>query len=114
MSAPDSTSAARQSAKPAPVRSRSSFTRFAGICMACGCVLILFFYSFFVSTRKIFVVGVWLQNGPAHLATESAGPAESCQRGLLVGLFVRRDGGFDRFGRRRLKRWCFRSLDEIA
>src|SRR4029077_7509623 len=41
----DSTSAARQSLKPAPVRSRNSFTRCAGICVAGCCVLILFSLS---------------------------------------------------------------------
>jgi hypothetical protein len=41
MSPADSTNAARQSLNPAPVRSRNSFTRFAGICIADGCVLIL-------------------------------------------------------------------------
>src|SRR5580704_11384978 len=109
MSAPDSTSAARQSAKPAPVRSRSSFTRFAGICMACGCVLILFFYSFIVATKLIFVKCACpakgplnyeqLQNGPAHLVSESAGPAESCQRGLLARCLVRWDSRFGRLRR---------------
>src|SRR5882724_10137251 len=37
-----STSAARQSLNPAPVLSRNSFTRCAGICIAGCCVLILF------------------------------------------------------------------------
>src|SRR6266853_381559 len=42
MSPPASTSAARQSAKPALVRSRNSLTSWAGICTAGCCVLILF------------------------------------------------------------------------
>src|SRR5260370_17475733 len=87
MSPADSTSAARQSLKPAPVRSRNSLTRCAGICMAGCCVLIFFSFlvleSLYRGSRAVRCV--CLQNGPAHGLCHSAGPVEIlCQRDLLT------------------------------
>src|SRR5260370_4588139 len=88
-----STSAARQSAKPAPVRSRSSLTSFAGISIAVGCVLILFFsllignFSFGALSHK---------NGPHRFARRGPHKIPPAQIALAFFLVVGRNSGFRR------------------
>src|SRR6266849_4821104 len=109
-----STSAARQSLKPAPVRSRNSFTRCAGICIADCCVLILFFSLACANLLIALCTGVrcaYLQSGPAPRSDLSAGPFEIYASAVcLPGFLVRRDGCLRRF--RRFRRHF--AFDKIA
>src|SRR5579872_4707071 len=78
-----STSAARQSLKPAPVLSRSSFTRCAGICIAGCCVLILFLSA----NSECQYLHKCLQKGPLRAAW--SGPRESLFQFRLLPAFRR-------------------------
>src|SRR6266566_3962928 len=96
MSAPASTSAARQSLKPALVRSRNSFTSCAGICVACCCVLIPFFLFAllrFLASRHC------LQNGPPRAVR--GGPRKFPTHPACLAFFlVRRNRCLRSFGQR--------------
>src|SRR5215470_16860272 len=100
-----STRAARQSLNPAFVRSRNSFTSWAGICTAGCCVLILLSY--------LDLVKVVLQASnfcrTARPRAFRGGPLEFPTLVLLGAFFVGRHSGFRAF------RLRFRSaFDEVA
>src|SRR5437867_10929981 len=102
-----STSAARQSLKPAPVRSRSSFTSFAGISMPVCCVLILFLFALLKSLFR----SRDLQNGP--LRAVRSGPHKISTRAVCLALFVvGRNSGFGSLGR--LNGSFHNALHEVA
>src|SRR5690348_6582023 len=112
MSPPASMRAARQSLNPALVRSRNSFTSWAGICTAGCCVLILLSYLDLV---KVVLRSMhFLQNGPPPnlpgRATGISHPRSLPAAGSsLAYLFVRRHCSFRAFRRR-----FGRALHEVA
>src|SRR5262249_45063977 len=103
-----SISAARQSLKPALVRSRNSLTSLAGISMAVFGVLILFSLSFSRLSLRIFRYSKGcLQKRPAANASRRGGNF-FLPRAYLARLLVRRNGRFG-FGIE-----CLRAFHEVA
>src|SRR5229473_8550753 len=98
MSAPASTSAARQSLKPALVRSRNSFTSLAGISIAVCCVLILFSLLFLFADLNFLIQCPCLQNGPPRCA-RSGPQAFPTRADYLLPFLIRRNGRLGSFCR---------------
>src|SRR5690242_18064346 len=102
--------AARQSLNPALVRSRNSFTSWAGICTAGCCVLILLSYLDFVDlVLQNPLLGQFSQFFTERPAPSRPGRATGISHpGSLALFFVRRHGGLGAFYLR------FRAFHEVA